>query len=341
MIKLDDTKKIVLAQVRNFMKEIEINFDNVKIIGSFLYNTKYNDIDLIINNELDYSKLLFHIKKCPHNISPNLIEDKELFENIHDYQTFEMLCMSSDIFGTITYSKYYKFNSLEYNKRNIYNNKDQNRKCKSKLQNFLDSYNKYKKEKDLLLINIQHALCTDLKEVKDFLCVPNVLLAGGSLRDLLQDKTPKDYDIFTTDLKTYNTLCKKINDKGICTINSDHNINRKIQVETFKLNNGIIIDVIYNNQDISYTEILNEFDFTINMLGYKIFDKELIGGMNFEPLQIIGHIKTKELIISPAICYKVITPIRILKRLNKFLDKGYSLDSYNKSYLKNKILELI
>ena len=112
-----------------------------------------------------------------------------------------------------------------------------------------------------------------MKKLKKYNCI----IAGGSIRDIILNQIPKDYDIFFSTKEEYEDFtCYIIKKKVFVTktefCDPDQNIFK------FELNNGIKFDVINCNIDMynqtNFTIIIDEFDYTINSIGYSVkFDR--------------------------------------------------------------------
>jgi hypothetical protein len=84
---------------------------HVKIIGSSLIKSDYNDIDIFTDDQWLFSKLLF----IGGGLHPTLIKPI-LFPDVHQISSFYNFCLSADMDGTIRKSEHFvEGNELEFN----------------------------------------------------------------------------------------------------------------------------------------------------------------------------------------------------------------------------------
>ena len=75
----------------SIIKRILDKTDDVKIIGSYIYNNSFKDIDICIKDPIIGYKIKEKAKKEKIKIQLILV-DSDIYNNIEDYLTFENLC---------------------------------------------------------------------------------------------------------------------------------------------------------------------------------------------------------------------------------------------------------
>lgn len=75
-------------------------YNNVKIIGSYLHQEFFHDIDIVTDTESIFSTLLYAPKEL--KVHPVLLT-KDIFSHIEDYNTFYNFNMSCDLIGNVKY----------------------------------------------------------------------------------------------------------------------------------------------------------------------------------------------------------------------------------------------
>lgn len=149
-----------------------------------------------------------------------------------------------------------------------------------------------------------------VKPVTPFLNRSGAWLCGGSCRDC--PNKPKDWDIFFSNEQQYDAI-EKILASGGTPLKEKSTFYQR----SYKYN-GEIISLIRRKYYASIEEVLKDFDFTINQIGYdgtKIWQADCWASHKvFKKLIVVRpHIKVKNRIW----------------RLTKFLDQGYTIDSDN------------
>lgn len=152
----------------------------------------------------------------------------------------------------------------------------------------------------------------DIKNIFNFFHEKEVdiIIAGGSLLSILNDKPVYDFDIF---FKSQSDVDSVLNN-----IDSDHII--------FKGDNGTKIEVIINDKtyllDLVYSrifkdklELVNHFDFTINQIAIDAL------GLYYSEY-FVNDFTSKKLRIN-----KLSNPGSTLKRLIKYTKKGYVINN--------------
>lgn len=139
----------------------------------------------------------------------------------------------------------------------------------------------------------------------------SAFFAGGCIRDLLRDQTPKDYDIFFTNqaavqaIDDYFKRCTTVLNPFIMTKNANWNLivvigNQHYTIQFVTCNFGNI------------TTLVNSFDFTINSSYYDI------------PFgQLTVNSATLQNVLLP--CSTTNKPLGALCRIPKFIKKGYEV----------------
>jgi len=170
------------------------------------------------------------------------------------------------------------------------------------------------------------------KEVNDLITeYDNVVLSGGSLRDIYLGKSPKDFDIFVCAEKNiWEEFSQRLSD--LLSVKEKNIVISNIGTVN-KISN---FDVIHS--DFINSKFVNEtFDFTINMLMWD--GRNLIGTSNYSVTEIQDHIKDKKLIVgNSALMFSTFE--RLIIRFDKFINQGYTIDEVNKKKLAS-ILEVL
>lgn len=91
--------------------------------------------------------------------------------------------------------------------------------------------------------------------LKGLLDIPDAVLAGGSIRDTIGDNTPKDYDIFFTNMAAHREVLDMLQDRDFsCTAETAY-------TQTLE-KDGIVVQLIFKKAYASMQEIIKDFDFT-------------------------------------------------------------------------------
>lgn len=157
-------------------------------------------------------------------------------------------------------------------------------------------------EKDRLLIKDKHKFIFDYVS-KD----SDLMIAGGSIRDILFNNEISDFDLFSTNKESLDRMEEflvGINYKRV--YNSD-------KLKTYKLND-IKIQLIYRHYE-NLRELLQDFDFTVCQFGFH-------GNRFWCTVNSILDATAKRLItynVSPLSAFST------LRRTYKYQDKGYKI----------------
>lgn len=347
IIKLDVSKRVILRNIYNLLKENNYNPNDCIVIGSFCYSLNYNDIDIVTSNESIYSFLLVHKSFNGYILNPILIED-DITDSIVDKLTFKNICFGIKLNCIPVISKNYENNGIDIkpNPKNIFNSQQKQIKI---LRN-IDEERKREKEAYDVLQNIKDNFTNQLEKyypgLKYIMSIyPMGIIAGGFMRDFIiygDIEHCKDLDIFTNRLCAYHLYQEKFISLGYKQIKFDDDTNdKKFKNTKFSAPNGRIIDLVFLSENLTLTDIIDTFDFTINMVGYDILKDQLIVPKYVSTVYQIEHILSKQLVVTPSLLYKARKPDRALLRLKKFIDKGFTIDKRNLEIFNNKVIELI
>lgn len=154
----------------------------------------------------------------------------------------------------------------------------------------------------------------------------HAFFAGGCIRDIILEEPIKDYDIYFESqedvdrvkkyfddqmTEDFETLSSITNQKPHIKVTSAGNYNAYIKYQ----DQWIIIQFITLVYGIP-SDVVRQFDFTINMNYFTFASEELV---------VSTIPETKELIPGDNIYY----PIHALCRVPKFLKRGYTISNYN------------
>jgi hypothetical protein len=146
------------------------------------------------------------------------------------------------------------------------------------------------------------------------------IIAGGFIRDLVLDEDPKDIDIFLynrTNFKNLTNFLENFDFKAGKKFLSENNENMEVVKYTYQ---DYDIDVIYLPLS-DKKHIIESFDFTINMIYYDFKKDDIKISPNYD---VVKAIIRKELIPNTGMI--IISNVEnIIKRYQKFLDKGYTI----------------
>lgn len=156
----------------------------------------------------------------------------------------------------------------------------------------------------------------------------NGFIAGGAFKDILNNKTPRDIDIFFHNEKDYNQAVKKFK-KYLFLYENDNCISFKdpkkgIQIE--------LIKSIFGSPE----EIISKFDFSITQFAL-FFEKNDKGG-EYKVVyhsKFFEHLFTKKLVIERDIPQ----PIATFNRALKYARYGFGLCRESKTILLTEIIE--
>jgi hypothetical protein len=144
----------------------------------------------------------------------------------------------------------------------------------------------------------------------------NAFIAGGALTCIFQDKEPNDIDIFfkSDNIDYFNVFKMWLNSYGIILSDTDNAITGQYYKNSIQL---IKPGCMYGTPE----DVISRFDFTICMAAY---DPEFVeAGTHLLALddRFLPDLSSKKLIYNP----NSIRPLSTLNRLQKFIDRGYSI----------------
>lgn len=150
----------------------------------------------------------------------------------------------------------------------------------------------------------------------------NLLIAGGAIRDIINDIPVKDYDIFIIDKDTrsmfliINEYSKLYPDAVI----SHEEANEKSILDIWKIsNNEILIDVINVRVNINKDLLLDSFDFNVNKVIYDTHTKSLLSTNK----DILNVIRERKVYFEYQFRIFGIKPSRLIRRIKRLSDKDY------------------
>jgi hypothetical protein len=184
-------------------------------------------------------------------------------------------------------------------------------------------------DKDLTLSEI--AIVQLGETLSQMIADENGIVAGGYFRDIINNKQPKDMDIFIPSSGNWESLCNDLSDilEEIDFLPSGQK-SRNVNLRKFKLpNSNTVLDVISYNFVTNKEHIVETFDFSINCLWSNLRKASSInGGLNYTAEEIISHITDKKLIVGGNMWFKAGTG-RALMRWERFRKEGYIADAEN------------
>jgi hypothetical protein len=175
--------------------------------------------------------------------------------------------------------------------------------------------------KNDIISPMKSALCQGFLKV---LQKNNGILGGGCLRDIINRKKVKDWDVFFVTKEDWENFNSEMKKYEITFTNSKLD---KVNVRKFKIDK-CLIDSIYYLHVQRVEHVVETFDFTINMLWYNPKDNQLHGTMEYSAEEIINQIISKQLIVGDNLWYRA-SFFRALKRYDRFRQEGYTIDQIN------------
>jgi hypothetical protein len=142
----------------------------------------------------------------------------------------------------------------------------------------------------------------------------NAFIAGGALTCIFQDKEPNDIDIFfkSNMIEYFEVFRMWLNSYGIILLETDNAVTGQYYKNSIQL---IKPSCMYGTPE----DVISKFDFTICMAAYDQNypeERRLVLDDRFLP-----DLGSKKLIYNP----NSIRPLSTLNRLQKFIDRGYSI----------------
>lgn len=165
---------------------------------------------------------------------------------------------------------------------------------------------------EYVLKNLKKQMGIDLFEL---LVELDAMLVGGALTSILTNKDINDFDIY---FKKKADLCKFLHEakyevaggqyRFIC--NTDKSVTFSLQ------GSDITLQLIHQNYYKNIDKVFEDFDFTINMVGYDFGEDEFV--YHEEAMQ---HLAQRKLIVNTNTKFPLISVLRV----QKYLDRGYSI----------------
>lgn len=344
-LKLDVSKVSIINEIKHLLMEQHLPTRRCLIIGSFCYSLTYNDIDIFTDDERIYTFLKCKKEELVYNINPTLVS-KSQFYGLESKLTFKNICLGLNLNAIPVISEDYKneFFRIFYNEKNIFSSLDQNKKVLMNIhKEHINTINAINME-NFIYENFNKDLEKHYPGLLELMERNNAaMIAGGFMRDYIINRDMlhcKDMDIFVRDESTYKSFKSDLPSLGYKVVKHDLE-GKKLKNTKYVTPDGKYIDLVLLEDKMSFRQILNTFDFTINAIGFIPSYNKLAKPDYMKLSYALEHVMSKRLIVTPYLLYKCKTPDRALMRLKKFLDKGYTIDKMNMDIFNKKVLELI
>lgn len=155
--------------------------------------------------------------------------------------------------------------------------------------------------KEKLKSKLQEVLWTCYNEELKELIATKTYFAGGAVRDLHRNTSPKDYDMYFVDQASVTRFFELV-------VNEPYLKKTRINNYKHTPSKTQLITLIAG----APADVVKQFDFTINTGFYVPSTDELVLGDEGNKL---------------AVCEKILSPMNALARVKKFVDKGYEVDT--------------
>lgn len=160
-------------------------------------------------------------------------------------------------------------------------------------------------ENMLSIFNIENRIKTTFPMEIINLLSDSVLCAGGAARSIMTKEQINDYDLFFTDLKSFNETFKKL--ESISEIKFKCPENKFISLKYKNNKIQLIKPKLYNDPN----DLISSFDFTITQFATN-------GKMLFTYYKSLIHTRKKYLRI-----HKITYPAASIKRITKYINYGF------------------
>jgi len=328
---------------------------DIRIIGSFIYKDKPNDIDILINEE-DHEKLYKFIEeyeKCNSTLKGkflklHVIAKKFDFSKLNYYYNENYaLGLNGILYIYRIPAKYFKYSLFI---RNIFIEENEYIAF-SKDFNAAKNY-EYQIRFRIGFVNIINSIKDNVKlilgdKILELIKAYNARISGGFLRELLKKELNQVYKINDVDIiipsNNFYFMINDLKDNGFIEIerfqsedmttfklskNAEDNINNLYHIPKIILN-------LTTYKGKMPADAIIDFDYNINMLCYdgaNLFDLYYINDINV----IIDDFRYKCLKLNPR--FSIRSVFRTIRRLGRFINEGYKISDSDLLKIKNDLI---
>lgn len=302
-----------------------------------------NDIDVAVaSDDSPTLAYLLNISKA-YGLHP-VSMPRWMFDDLHNLLSWKNMCVTADAAtGDVLFGTHYTAGTeLQFNpaSRRAFPDFMSARRAAAKLEKRgyrVPDSEKARAELHLLgntaaLIKIAREALGDrlVSELAEY----DAVIAGGFFRDEVDGRYPKDLDIFVSENRNWEGLCRYLA-SWMEEVEVDMPAGKgRVNLRKFRAKSRcpghemLVLDVIDYGFAHKPEHVVETFDFSCNTLWWTPRDPYMHGGFGLTPEQVIEHIRTRKLVVGDNMWYRA-GLYRALKRWQRFKADGYVADVAN------------